>query len=508
MADVDITLKNYRCFDDSRPAGVRLGKGMSAFIGPNNSGKSALLKMFFELRNVWSHFRERVEYLSSGRGDAAELGMIGLDDPSEIFCDGNTRGIEVELAVGQAYPTPESVPYLEKLKFSCQRGPQANAWRCEPVFNRSEEDVLADGSVMESILKDLQNAMYVGPFRNSTTDGAGYYYDISVGSACVDAYRAWKNGASKAHTRVMEAVTEDLRDLFGFRKLEINASVDGKAFQVLIDSRPYRLRELGAGLAHCIVVFINAAMRQPSYIFIDEPELNLHPSLQPHMLQKLSGYASEGLVFSTHSIGLARQLADRVYSFQPRRGCIAVKTLPEAMPSYAQLAGELGFGCMREVGCDQILLLENWSDVRTILPFLKLLGKERNVLLLPLGGLGTAMNMERELASLKKLAPKVAVFLDSERMAFSSPPSKERLDFETFCKHFDFQVCLSALRGIENYFPDAAIKAELGPKAQALGPFGSLKSAAWTKAQNWRIARRMSKSDLQGTDLGQFLEAL
>lgn len=481
---------------------------MFAFIGPNNGGKSAFLKMFFELRNVWSYFRERVEYLSSGRGDAAELGMIGLDDPSEIFCDGNTRGIEVELAVGQAYPTPESVPYLERVRLSCLRAPQANAWRCEPMFNRAEDDVLADGSVMESILKDLQNALYVGPFRNATTDGAGYYYDMSVGAACVDAFRAWKNGASKAHTRLMETVTEDLRDLFGFRKLEINASVDGKAFQVLADGRPYRLKEMGAGLAHCMVVFINAAMRQPSYIFIDEPELNLHPSLQPHMLQKLSGYASEGVVFSTHSIGLARQMADRVYSFQPRRNCIAVKTLPEALPSYAQLAGELGYGSMREIGCDQILLVEHWTDVRAILPFLKLLGKERNVLVLPLGGLANAMNMEKELLALRKMAPKAAVFLDSERMAFSSPPSKERQDFEAFCKNMDFQVCMSALRGIENYFPDGAIKAELGPKFQALGPFGALKNGGWTKATNWRIARRMSKSDLQGTDLGQFLEAL
>ena len=33
-------------------------------------------------------------------------------------------------------------------------------------------------------------------------------------------------------------------------------------------------------------------------------------------------------------------------------------------------------------------------------------------------------------------------------------------------------------------------------------------SPVWGKEENWRIARRMSKLDLQGTDLGAFLDSL
>ena len=99
------------------------------------------------------------------------------------------------------------------------------------------------------------------------------------------------------------------------------------------------------------------------------------------------------------------------------------------------------------------------------------------------------------------------LFADSERTSFSGAAVPERADLEEICKRLDIRVGLTALRGIENYFPDNAIKAELGPKYSALGPFGSPKNG-WVKAHNWRIARHMTRSDLQGTDLGQFLEAL
>lgn len=507
MADFDITLKNYRCFEDARPASIRIGKGFTALIGPNHAGKSALLKTFFELRNVWAWFRERVEYLSSGRNDTAKVSLLGLEDPAEVYCDANDRGLEIELRVSQPHATPDSAPFLERVKLTCERSTAAQVFSCEPSFNRTDEEMLADGSAIESVLKDLQGAIYIGPFRNAISDGAGHYYDLAVGPACVEAWRAWKTGSSKAHVRVTEAVTEDIRDLFGLSKLEINASHDGKSFQVLVNGRPYKLRELGAGLAHSIVVLTNVAMRQPTYIFIDEPELNLHPGLQPHFLQKLAGYASEGVVYATHSMGLARAMADRVYSLQHRRGHIAVKPLADT-PSYAQLTGELGFASMREAGFDTIVLVEGLAEHRTFLHFLRLFGKERKVMLLPLGELSLAKGVELELADLRRFAKTIWMFSDSDRTSFGGAPAPERVELEGLFQKLDIKVCLTALRGLENYFPDNAIKAELGPKYAALGPFGTPKNGAWVKAHNWRIARHMTKSDLAGTDLGQFLEGL
>lgn len=51
--EIGITIKNYRCFSDSRPARNRLGQGYTALVGTNNSGKSSLLKFFFNFRNLF-----------------------------------------------------------------------------------------------------------------------------------------------------------------------------------------------------------------------------------------------------------------------------------------------------------------------------------------------------------------------------------------------------------------------------------------------------------------------
>ena len=56
------------------------------------------------------------------------------------------------------------------------------------------------------------------------------------------------------------------------------------------------------------------AVRRPAYVLIDEPELNLHPSLQLDFLTTLAGYTSAGILFATHSLGLARAGAEQIYS--------------------------------------------------------------------------------------------------------------------------------------------------------------------------------------------------
>jgi hypothetical protein len=71
-------------------------------------------------------------------------------------------------------------------------------------------------------------------------------------------------------------------------------------------------------------------------------------------------------------------------------------------------------------------------------------------------------------------------------------------------------VCLTERRAIENYLSDGAIKAEKGSGFAALAPFQKLNHAAmpWAKHENWRIASRMTLSDIEQTDVGRFLAQL
>jgi ABC-type Mn2+/Zn2+ transport system ATPase subunit len=190
----------------------------------------------------------------------------------------------------------------------------------------------------------LSNSLYIGPFRNAINEGAGSYYDLSVGTQFIQVWKQWKTGATKDQNRAVERVTEDIRRIFDFRRLEINAADQMNTLQVTVNNRPYKLRELGAGLTQFIVVFANAAIRRPRMIFIDEPELNLHPSLQIDFITSLAAYAQDGIVFATHSLGLARAVADRIYSLQRDKDDVVVCRPLESTPSYAEFVGEMSFG--------------------------------------------------------------------------------------------------------------------------------------------------------------------
>src|SRR5262245_7595240 len=135
-------------------------------------------------------------------------------------------------------------------------------------------------------------------------------------------------------------------------------------------------------------------------------------------------------------MSLVRSMADRVYSFQHRRGHIAVRPLADA-PTYAELAGELGFASMREAGFDHVLLVESVAELRVFLHFLRLFGKERKVMLLPLGGLSLVKGAEQDLADMRRFAKTISAFADSERTSFGGAPAPERQDFEELCKRLD-----------------------------------------------------------------------
>ncbi len=136
---------------------------------------------------------------------------------------------------------------------------------------------------------------------------------------------------------------QELKRIFGFQDLDINAAEEYKVLQLMVDGRSYRLAEQGAGLAHFIVVLSNVLISRPSLLLIDEPELNLHAALQLDFLQTLARYTEFGVVFATHSLGLARTAADRIYSVaKPMGGTSTVHPYDEDR-ELVTLLGQLSF---------------------------------------------------------------------------------------------------------------------------------------------------------------------
>lgn len=358
-------------------------------------------------------------------------------------------------------------------------------------------------------LRDIQ---YIGPFRNAINEGAAAYFDVQVGTSFISQWNQWKTGAHRAHNRAIEVVTEDVRRLIDAERLEISATADGKSLQVVVDRRPHKLQEVGSGFTQMVLILANALVKKPTLIVIDEPELHLHPSLQTEFLTTLATYSKHGVMFATHSIGLARQAADRCFTVQ-RTGDRSVVRPYERTAHLAEFLGSLGIAGLQELGWDKILLVEGVNDVRTAQTFLSLYGKERSTVVLPLGGDAMARGGRvDELSEVLRLAGndgKVFALVDSERDAESAPPIKVRQDFAKVCRDLEIPLCVTQRRAIENYVTQTSLDEAFAPgRYRELGHFEKPGETFCGKSDAWRAAKRMTVEDLNATDIGKFLQSL
>jgi len=516
------------------PVVLEIAPGFTALVGPNNAGKSSAKLLFYELRPLFAVLTQMNVGVTPGfynalAGNTFQSGFAGVTDPEEIFNNTNNRPLVVEVEVVGA--TSKVGNGICKIVMSCARDPSLQ-WTisafgtaspnvqisCTTGFQDAGDLAVksGDGSLhvdtqdLFDVLRAIVGARYYGPFRNAINQGAADYFDLRTGSAFVDLWNSWKTSGIKAQTRAIGRVTEDIRALFEFKSLEINASIPLKTLMVTIDGHTYRLAELGSGIAQFIMVLGNAATTKPSLVLIDEPETNLHPSLQIDFMLALAQYSDYGCVFSTHSIGLAHSVGDRIYSFQKSARGPIVRAL-EATPNYAEFLGELSFSSFKEMGFDRILLVEGVNDVKALQQLLRLVKKEHQTVILPLGGNALASGgREGELGELLRLSQNVFAIVDSERTQVDGPLKKERAAFEQSCNSLGIKACVTERRALENYFTDAAVKSAFGGSFSNLKPYQSLKELpnGWSKSDNWRIARHMTIDDVANTDVGKFLQSI
>jgi ABC-type cobalamin/Fe3+-siderophores transport system ATPase subunit len=359
-----------------------------------------------------------------------------------------------------------------------------------------------------TLFGELCHTIYIGPFRGVAEQGAtGDYYDLKVGHSFVETWNRIKTGDNSAHTDIALKVQGEIQRLFKFSQFEINATQDRQSLQVNVDNASYKIYELGAGLLQFVITFAHVAIAHPNFILIDEPESNLHASLQLSYVLSLAAFAKHGLLFSTHSLGLARSVGDEILAVEREPDGQSQVTKFEALERLSELVGELNFFAYKQLGFSVILLVEGVTEVKALQQFLRQLKIEQKVLLVPLFG-SNMINAKREheLEELKRITPRIFALIDSEKASAQCPISKERQGFMKVCKNLGIDCHVLDRRSLENYFTENAIQRVFGSRLTALSEFGDIKAAGgWSKADNWKIAQNMRLDDIASTDLLSFL---
>src|SRR5437016_3247082 len=202
---VDITIKNYRCFPDSNPARISVRKDFTAFIGPNNSGKSSLLKFFFEFRQLLSQIsRPTGEFLGVLRGGTAAFSLQGIADLAEIFANASERSLVIEFEFSTSpddseqaretaqarlvleVPRAQNVYSVQALRINQRVIPQDPNYAFDTtpsgVYITRQGQRVAHIEPLLTALRPLANTVYLGAFRNAVNVGGNQnYFDIQVG---------------------------------------------------------------------------------------------------------------------------------------------------------------------------------------------------------------------------------------------------------------------------------------------------------------------------------------
>lgn len=535
--EVSIKIRNYRCFGNT-PQEIKIRPGFTALVGPNNSGKTAFLKMFFEMRKLWIDLSKgdvltERDYFRGVNASYLEFDLQRVKDSSEIINDTGSEPVSMSFFFPNKEKSIElsfniydisGKPKIRVQHFSLKVDNESveviggNNSSSQSIinykFHRTTEDGVSTGTdyvdfcFLKEFFSNLAESFYVPAFRNIVNIGEKEnYFDIATGAAFVRLWNDWQTGDDVSKRKKLIKISTDIQNLLGYKSFKVQASSDQTTLVLEIDGKPYTLQDVGSGIAQFILTFANIAIKQPAFLFIDEPELNLHPALQLKFLTSLGSYVRKGVIFATHSLGLARSV-ENIFSILKVDESIVIRPFG-AVSNYSLLIGELSFSSYREIGANCILYVEGATDIRTMQEFLRKFNKDNKVLIMQLGGRAMINSKrEREFLDIKNgLGVKIYAWIDSEKKTEEESLSKERKDFIDMCDKLGINGRASERRAIENYFTEGAISSVFPSYQEKTTNFFDLRDN-WSKASNWKIAQAMKKEDLVDTDLGRFIETI
>lgn len=533
-----IQVKNYRCFSDANPLTIDLSNPITALLGPNNSGKTAALRFFWEMGRTLAQAPNAIVGRDDGNGPRAIFGnsIRPLSDAHSVLTELNDRPMEVDLwQLTTEFPRDIFGDLMTNdvraihIRVRIERiGLQPEVFLVhegkEVVVNPNDFDVHSHqlGNLFihkihqyqyfldhTNSLYGLDQPTFVPAVRSFGNFQLPETHELMLGQQVIAQWVAQKQANQSAARKSAAALEAEIARIFGYEQIEITANQANDDFIIKINNdKSYLMKDMGNGLSHFVSLLSNIPVRGNPLILIDEPEIGIHASLQVELMNLLAKYANGPILFATHSIGLARSVADEILSFSMTDG--VSKAVPfQRSPSHLETLGEMSFSSWREIGCDGVLFVEGPSEIKVFSEWLRILGLHQRWAILSLGGSetihATGVDAIKQVLSIHH---KVAVIIDSERTGEEAQHEPKREAFEAACLAASIPCHLTERRATENYFTQNAISQAIGKDARALEPFEKLIGQKWGKRDGLKISANMTLEELEKTDVGKFLQGI
>jgi ABC-type cobalamin/Fe3+-siderophores transport system ATPase subunit len=509
-----LEIRNYRGIPYRKPLTFDLDEGITFIVGLNNSGKSHLLKLFHCLRPIFKVLAKEFTFHPEGN--------FSMRDLTEGKDSGNLKASDVvQLALfADSLLNQKSVEQVLELKITSPKivinmkidhegdDPHTMVYGVSSVIRCSLRDQERLNAERLKLANIFSNFLYI-PSLRTVEGGSGRHGDALLGPPLIRQFDEWATNQNLKQQHAIENLQEELRELFNYKKFKLEANPAQSSLNVTNDEGIFQLNQLGDGMSHFITVLVNALFNKPSFILIDEPENGLHPKMQETFIRALASKAQYGLITASHSIGLARSSADRIYSLHREGDGLKLSRFGTShRPTVAESLHELGYSQFVDLGGNHILLVEGRTDIKAFREILRKFHLDQHFIIVSLGGSEfiTETDVSTELGEVQRLnAKSVTVIFDSERTSAEAELSQTFKSFTRQCEGLKFLVYATDYNGTENYVTQAALD-KLFPNDgyKALNPYEKGKPP-WGKARNWLLFREMSKADFEKVGLGQFI---
>lgn len=346
---------------------------VNIFIGPNNSGKSRLLRALFsstdlefttteinleEINDAVSSLKEQISNYYT-RAGIVKVEGIDLDKLDEVHFIKHSSSLKLEI-----YDTVEKISKISpKANYTYQHHSNINPHDMASFIASAAEDCLIKiknlksynfnevrresiyiptlrglrgidygarnnellgrdnyqkRTIIDYFEKGVEDANEIDSFRERIYTGLSFYEDV----------KRLLLGSSSKRTKIKEFETFLSKTFFDNKELNIIPLLDDNVVHVKIGDEEYPIYDLGEGIQSIIILiyplFINQGKKLN--IFYEEPDLFLHPGYQRVFLDTLflDHFKSFQFFFTTHSNHFLDMTLDfsaiSVYKFQKEKG--------------------------------------------------------------------------------------------------------------------------------------------------------------------------------------------
>ena len=333
----NLEVKNFKCFDNeiqsldfSIPDGKTVGSGLNIFIGENNTGKSTIFEAIDFLRDGTKKELKEIKNKKASDNDEISIQIVFTENIREVV---NNFSQENKKQVFEKYIYEDNNKEYFKLLRSSKDIKSLQLWNNQNSNFKNEAGI-------DAPLKKLFENNFVWSDTNpnnevsfgATTICGNLLKVIARSFAETDDYRSFSNQFNKTFNSEESGLRKELKNIeektqtifseqfgdaqisFHFNELKIDSFFKNTKIEVDDGILTY-MEETGSGMQRSIALALlqvyadelvkhpeNNNILKPFFLFIDEPEICLHPRAQKKLLDSILKLSKTKQIFiATHS---------------------------------------------------------------------------------------------------------------------------------------------------------------------------------------------------------------